>query len=64
MRVWMVRYLSREEVEFYRLFQEREDALSFLQSPGEGCFPLDQEPKSVSPEEFLAYTLYLMTSLF
>jgi hypothetical protein len=56
MRVWLVRYL-KEEVEYYRLFPEREDALFFLQTLGEGCIPLDSEPQQVSPEEILAYQL-------
>ena len=64
MRVWMVRYLSREATEFYRLFQEREDALAFLQNPCNGCVPLDSEPQTVSPEELLAYTLHCKFTLF
>jgi hypothetical protein len=62
MKAWLVRYLSKKAVEFYRLFPEREDAVDFHKNPGEGCVPLDPEPNEISPEELIAYTLRLKTT--
>jgi hypothetical protein len=56
MKTWMVRFLSRDQFEFFRLFLEREDAVRFASYPGDGCMALDTTPREVTPEEVSAYS--------
>ena len=51
MKAWMVRYETKEHGAFYHLFVEQDDAVRFIQNPGEGITVKDSAPQEVSPNE-------------